>query len=120
MAAKKKPVTRKKAATKKKKPGKPRIRKAKVPVVKVKAAKAPNKPAVKKPKVKKAPIAPKATKQARANWGANEHPRQCRSPGCDSTESEVTNTVRKFNPERILRYRKCSDCGQKYSTIEAL
>ena len=72
----------------------------------------------KKPAKKKEPI--KKKKPAKANWGANETPRHCRKPGCLSIDSEVTNTVRKFNPERLLRYRKCKTCGQLYSTIEAI
>jgi len=72
----------------------------------------------KKPAKKK--TVKKAVKKSKANWGANETPRHCRNQNCKSIHSEVMNTVQKFNPERTLRYRLCKDCGQKYTTIEAV
>jgi len=54
--------------------------------------------------------------KARANWGANENPRGCRK--CKSANSRVTDTKTFLNPPRVVRYRVCGDCGQKFSTLE--
>ena len=63
----------------------------------------------------------KATKKkpaTKANWGANENPRHCRNVQCKSTNSTVENTRQFSHPPRTVRYRRCADCGQRYSTLE--
>ena len=60
----------------------------------------------------------RAPKKAKANWGADEHPRRC--PRCKSTDSTVVTTIQLANPARVQRYRKCTGdgCSQRYSTLE--
>ncbi len=60
------------------------------------------------------------TRKPRANYGANEHPRQCRNVACKSTNSRVKEGGTKVfqHPHRTVRYRECVDCGQNWSSLE--
>lgn len=71
---------------------------------------------------KKAAKDGEARRMGRANYGANEMPRQCRR--CGHPESSIVNTISydrpTDNPRRITRRRRCLDCGQIFATIQNL
>ena len=54
----------------------------------------------------------------RANWGPNESPRHCRK--CQCTKTEVVSTRNFEHPARRVRYRKCLECLQRFSTLEII
>lgn len=58
--------------------------------------------------------APKKGKKA--NWGAKESPRSCVK--CKSEATVVVTTTRFTRPDRVVRYRKCDECGQRFTTME--
>ena len=65
-------------------------------------------------------VTKKKTPKSRANWGANESPRHCRNPACGSVNSDIVTTKNMTNPDRRVRYRKCLDCGRRFSTLDVI